>query len=489
VAAALPAALGRLGHRVTVVLPRYRGVDVGDASAEHVDVPFGANHYPVTFIELPAHDGVATVLIDAPDLFDREDLYGSAQGDYSDNAFRFAVLSRGALEYARRRRFRPSVVHAHDWQAGLVPVYLRTVLSGDPVLGGVPAVQTIHNLAFQGLFGPDILPWIGLGADLFRVDALEFWGRVSYLKGGVVFSQKVTTVSPTYAQEILTPEYGFGFEGILSSRSADLVGILNGIDTDVWNPATDSYLPVPFTADTLEAKAAVKRALLEFVQLPTDPASLARPAIGLVSRLTNQKGFDLIAAAAEQLMAFDATWVMLGNGEAQYERFWRELQRHFPQRVAVHIGFHEKLAHLIEGGCDMFLMPSRFEPCGLNQMYSLRYGTIPIVRATGGLADTVKDESEAGRKATGVAFTEYSRAALVDAVGRALALYGKPKRWKALQQTAMSRDHAWDVSGREYVKVYRGVENRKETDGIRKGTDANRRQLRTGNQRREGRPR
>ncbi len=262
----------------------------GGAASLRTDIPFGANHYPVTFHELAPTDNVRFVLIDAPDLFDRDGLYGSAQGDYTDNAFRFAVLSRGALEYARVRKFRPSIVHAHDWQAGLVPVYLRNVLSGDPVLGGVPAVLTIHNLAFQGLFGPDILPWIGLGSDLFRVDALEFWGRVSYLKGGIVFSDKVTTVSPTYAREILTPEFGFGFEGILASRSADLVGILNGIDTDVWNPQTDPYLPAHFTADTLEPKATVKKALLELVNLPIDAASLARPAIGLVSRLTDQKG-------------------------------------------------------------------------------------------------------------------------------------------------------------------------------------------------------
>jgi starch synthase len=489
VAGALPLALARLGHRVTLVLPRYRGIETGGAAAQAADVPFGANHYPVRFIELPVCDGVTAVLVDAPDLFDRDGLYGSATGDYPDNAFRFAVLSRGALEYARLRKFRPSVVHAHDWQAGLVPVYLRTVLRDDPVLGGVPSVMTIHNLAFQGLFGPDILPWIGLAPELFRVDALEFWGRVSYLKGGIVFSEKITTVSQAYAREILTPEYGFGFEGILASRAADLVGILNGIDADVWDPATDPHLPMHFTVDSLEHKVGVKRALLEEVGLPVDAASLARPTIGLVSRLTDQKGFDLIAAAARPLMAFDANWVMLGNGEPHYERFWRDLQRRAPQRVAVYIGFNERLAHLIEGGSDLFLMPSRFEPCGLNQMYSLRYGTLPVVRATGGLEDTVQDEAEAGRNATGFSFREYSPDVLVHTIGRALEAYRKPRRWKTMQRTAMAQDHAWDVSGREYVKVFRGVEPRKETDGIRKGTDADRRQLRTGNRRRAGRAR
>jgi starch synthase len=487
VAGALPEALARLGHRVTVVLPRYRGIDVSGLAPLAVDVPFGANHYPVRFFERSRGEGVTAVFVDAPDLYDRDGLYGTSTGDFPDNAFRFAVLSRGALEYARQRKLRPSVVHAHDWQAALAPVYLRRVLGSDPILGDVPAVLTIHNLAFQGLFGPEILPWIGLGPEMFRVEALEFWGRVSYLKGGIVYSNKVTTVSQAYAREILTPEYGFGFEGILASRAGDLVGILNGIDVDAWNPGTDSYLPEHFSAGSLAGKAAVKRALFEAARLPSNGSAIARPTIGLVSRLTDQKGFDLIAAGADGLMAYDAAWVMLGSGEARYERFWQDLQRRFPDRVAAYIGFNERLAHLIEGGSDMFLMPSRFEPCGLNQMYSLRYGTVPIVRATGGLEDTVKDEAQAGRQATGFTFQEYSPAALVRTVGRALEVFRTPKRWLALQQAAMAQDHGWDVSGREYVKVYREIDTRKESNGIRKSTDANRRQLRPGNRRRKGR--
>jgi starch synthase len=488
VAGALPPALARLGHRVTVVLPKYRGVGV-EGTGTAADIPFGDARYPVRFLEHPLSDRVDAVLIDAPDLYDRDGLYGSSAGDYADNAFRFAVLSRGALEYARRNGRRPSVVHVHDWQAALAAAYLRTTLASDPVLGGVPAVLTIHNLAFQGLFPPDVLRWIGLSADLFRVDALEFWGRVSYLKAGIVFSQKITTVSPRYAQEILTPEYGFGFEGILASRAGDVVGILNGIDSDTWNPATDPYLPSHFEEASLDQKAVVKHALLEEVGLPTDQTALSRPTIGLVSRLTDQKGFDLIAAAADRLMAFDASWVMLGSGEPAYEAFWRGLQERFPDRVAVYIGFNERLAHLIEAGADLFLMPSRFEPCGLNQMYSLRYGTLPVVRATGGLDDTVQDADEVARGGNGFKFREYDPSALAATVGRALEAYRKPRRWRTLQKAAMRQDHSWDVSAREYVKVYRGLENRKETDGIRKSTDADRRQLRAGDQRRTGRAR
>ena len=483
VAGALPPALARLGHRVTLVLPRYSGIDISGANAQAAEVPFGPNRYPVNFVEHPLGDDVTAVLIDAPALYDREGLYGIGNTDYADNAFRFAVLSRGALEYARLRGRRPSVIHAHDWQTGLVAVYLRE-LASDPIVGGVPSVFTIHNLAFQGLFPPDLLRWIGLGPEWLRVEGLEFWGRISYLKGGITQSRKITTVSPRYAREILTPEFGFGFEGILASRADDVVGILNGIDTDTWNPATDPYLPSHFTEQSVEGKLDVKRALLAEAGLPADDAAITRPTIGLVSRLTDQKGFDLIAAAADRLLAFDAAWVMLGSGDPQYEAFWRALQRRHPDRVSAYIGFNERLAHLIEGGSDLFLMPSRFEPCGLNQMYSLRYGTIPVVRATGGLDDTVQDADEEPRRGTGFKFTEYSPAALATALGRALDAYRNPKRWKTLQQRALRQDHSWDVSAREYVKVYRGIENGKDTDGIRKGTDADRRQLRAGNQRR-----
>jgi starch synthase len=484
VAGALPLALARLGHRVTLVLPKYRGVEVPGAAGEEAGIPFGRNVYPVTFFTQAVADGVTAVLIGAPDLYDRDGLYGSAAGDYADNAFRYAVLSRGALEYVRLRGARPSVVHAHDWQAALAPVYLKTVLAGDSVLGGVRTVLTIHNLAFQGMFAAEVLPWIGLPPDLYHAGALEFWGRASALKGGIVFSDAVTTVSPTYAKEIATPEFGFGFDGIIASRRPDVIGILNGIDTDTWNPASDPYVPAHFSARNLAGKADAKRALLEYARLPTDAATLKRPVIGLVSRLTYQKGFDLIAAAADRLMAFDASWVMLGSGEPWCETLWRDLAQRYPDRVSATIGFDETLSHLIEAGSDVFLMPSRYEPCGLNQMYSLRYGTLPIVRATGGLDDTVVDADSDPRRGTGFKFVEYRPDALVDAVKRALAAFRAPRRWQAIQRRAMGKDHSWDVSAREYVKVYVGP-NREETNGIRKGSDADRRQLRPDRKRRD----
>ena len=489
VSGALPEALAHLGHRVTVVLPRYRGADISGASSVAAEIPFGPNGYPVTFHEKALGERVTAVLIDAPALYDRDGLYGDAHGEYGDNAFRFAVLSRGALEYARLRGARPSVIHAHDWQAALVPVYAKTELASDPIIGGVRTVLTIHNLAFQGLFSPDVLGWINLPTGLYHPGVLEFWGRASALKGGVVFSDVITTVSPNYAREVLQSEFGFGFDGILRDRARDLVGILNGIDTSTWNPAEDRYLPKPFSADALEGKAAAKRGLLEHVGLVADAETLGRPVIGIVSRLTHQKGFDLVLGAGHRLFEMDVTWVMLGSGEPHYQAFWVDAARRHPDRVAARIGFDDRVAHLIEGGGDMFLMPSWYEPCGLNQMYSLRYGTLPIVRATGGLDDTVRDADADPAHGTGFKFREFSADAMLDAIRRARRAFTDPDRWRAIQRRGMAEDHSWDVSAREYVKVYMGSEYREDTDGIRQVTDPDRRQLRPDRQRRQARPR
>jgi starch synthase len=284
---------------------------------------------------------------------------------------------------------------------------------------------------------------------------MEYWGQISYLKAGINFSESITTVSPSYASEITSPELGFGFDGILLRRAASLVGILNGIDTERWNPAADAYVPATFTADDLSGKQAAKKALLEAAGLATDARALSRPVIGLVSRLTDQKGFDLIAAAADELMSLDASWVMLGSGERRYEELWRALAARNSGRVSATIGFDERLLHLIEAGSDLFLMPSRFEPCGLNQMYSLRYGTLPVVRATGGLQDTVTDPDESASEATGFKFQHYTAEGLISAVNRALDLYrGNPGQWRTMQRNGMAKDYSWDVQGREYVELY-----------------------------------
>jgi len=455
VVTALPDALGRLGHRVTLVLPRYRGIDLSGARSQATSVTIGGRTQQLSFHSREERLGVTVVFVDVPELFDRPGGPYNVNGvDYPDNGWRFAVFSRAALEYVRLLGQRPSIIHTHDWQAGLVPVYQKMHFSPDPIVGGVPAIFTIHNLAFQGIFPATTLPSLGFGSELMDVQALEYWGQISYLKGGINFSERLTTVSPTYAREILTPEFGFGFDGVLRRRADSLTGILNGIDVERWNPDLDGFIGASYSRTDLSGKKAAKRRLLETVGLGADSAG-ERPLIGLISRLTYQKGFDLLAAVTDELMSLDASWVMLGSGEREYEDLWRRLATRFPGRVSTTIGFDERLAHQIEAGADMFLMPSRYEPCGLNQMYSLRYGTPPIVRATGGLDDTVIDAAEPA--GNGFKFRGYSPADLVDAVRRALNLFHKPKEWRKIQQNGMKLDFSWDASAREYVKVYEGA--------------------------------
>jgi len=454
VVAALPDALGRLGHRVTLVLPRYRGVDIAGSRSQVAVVPIGSHAQHVAFHTRDERPGVTVVFVDVPELFDRPGgLYNVDGVDYPDNGWRFAVFCRAALEYARIRGERPSIIHAHDWQTGLVPVYQKMHFSPDPTIGGVPAIFTIHNLAFQGIYPTALLPALGFGPELLDIQALEFWGRISYLKGGINFSERLTTVSPTYAREILTPEFGFGFDGVLRRRADALTGILNGIDVERWNPEADEFAGATYSRKDLSGKATARRVLLDTAGLADDHSG--RPVIGVLSRLTDQKGFDLVASAADDLMSFDAFWVMLGSGDRRYEDMWRRLAARFPQRVSVTIGFDERLAHRIEAGSDMFLMPSRFEPCGLNQMYSLRYGTVPIVRSTGGLADTVKHVSEPD--GNGFKFSGYAPADLVSTVRQAVELFRNRVEWGKIQQNGMKLDFSWDASAREYVKVYEGA--------------------------------
>jgi starch synthase len=447
----LPRALHRLGHEVDVVIPRYRGITAGSRIGR-LSISVGGQ---VTDAEVFAatSDGVRTVFIDHPIYFDRDYLYGTGGHDYADNAERFAFLAHAALKWAAEG---PAydVIHAHDWQAGLVPVLLRTELADHPWLGTAPVVFTIHNLAYQGIFDASWLPRLGLSWELMNVDALEYWGRISYLKGGIMFSRTITTVSPTYAREIQTPEYGFGFDGILRYRAADLVGILNGIDYDQWDPARDPNLAVPYDASSLEQKRETKRVVRETYKLPIDEQALGRPMVGMISRMVDQKGFDLLAALADDLPRLDASIVLLGTGERRYEDLWLGLATRYPERVGARIGFDEGLAHRIEGGADLFLMPSRFEPCGLNQMYSLRYGTVPLVRATGGLADTVVNFDAATGEGTGFTFVEYSPQALLGTLRWGLSIYEDRAQWRRIQQAGMRQDFSWDASARKYVKVY-----------------------------------
>ena len=457
---ALPSALSRIGWEATVVLPKYLGVAAG-TSIDSFPITIGGFTRDATFFDAPLADGARAILVECPDLYEREAFYGLGSADYPDNPRRFAFLARAALEFAARRGASPAVVHAHDWQAGLVPVYLRTLYASHPSLGGMPTVTTIHNLAYQGIFPPDWLPRLDLGWELFTLDRLEYWNHISFLKGGITAADLITTVSPRYAEEIQTRELGFGFDGILRGRRADLAGILNGIDTGAWDPAHDRYLPRPYDVKALAGKKDAKLALLRRFKLADDAAAVKRPLVGMVSRMVDQKGFDLIAAVASELPALDASFTVLGTGESRYQDLWTSLARQHPDRIGAVIGFDESLAHLIEGGADIFLMPSRFEPCGLNQMYSMRYGTVPVVHAVGGLADTVRDytpPTEKGgarrEKPTGFVFREYSPPALLAALMRAFALFSDVRKWRSLQVAGMQQDYSWDRSAREYVKIY-----------------------------------
>jgi starch synthase len=453
VVGALPRALARYGHRVTVFLPRYRGAAAGNVVAAF-PVSLNGRTLAPRFHRHDLERGVTAVLIDSPELYDRDALYGIGNNDYPDNAFRFAFMSKAALEFAGRHLDPVDVVHAHDWQAGLAPLYLETLYHHHPVLGGAASVFTVHNLAYQGLFGPDLMPSLDLAWQLFAVEGIEYWGRISFLKAGINFSTLITTVSPTYAREVQTPEFGFGFEGILRRRSRDLAGILNGIDTERWNPMTDPALPEPFGASNLSGKRAAKREMLKTLGLPCDAEALAAPAVGIVSRMVDQKGFDLLSDAVSDLLRLGATYVLLGSGDPKYEAQWRKLAEANPLKVAVRIGFDDRLAHLIEGGSDLFLMPSRFEPCGLNQMYSLRYGTVPVVRAVGGLDDTVVNFNPKTVEGTGFKFRAYTGRALTRALRCALQVYRDPGLWRSLQQAGMRQDYSWAASAREYVSVY-----------------------------------
>ena len=449
VVGALPQALARLGHHVDVVMPLYRGIKAGTPIAR-LTVPLGGQVAEAE-VSSVSDKATRTLFVDHPGYFDRDYFYGAVGHDYPDNPERFAFLCRAALEWTASSGERYDVLHGHDWQAGLLPVLQRQAAS--PSLRRVPFVFTIHNLAYQGVFDASWLPRLGLGWEWMNVNALEFWNRISLLKGGIVFSRLITTVSPRYAQEIQTPEYGFGFDGILRNRSDDLVGILNGIDYDQWDPARDPHLPESFDAFHLEGKLAARRAVLEAFGLPADP-QCTRPVVGMISRLVDQKGFDLLAELSDELPRLNASFVLLGSGERRYEDQWLALASRHPDFVGVRIGFDEPLAHRIEGGADLFLMPSRFEPCGLNQMYSLRYGTPPVVRATGGLYDTVKNFDEGTGSGTGFTFKEYSSQALLSTLRWALQTYANRAAWRRIQTAGMQQDFSWDASAREYAKVY-----------------------------------
>ncbi|MBI4196168.1 MAG: glycogen synthase GlgA [Betaproteobacteria bacterium] len=460
VSAALPATLRAIGVDVRVLVPAYPSLAAAfkDVKAATDGFHPGGAFAPARLLAASV-DAVPAFFVDCPDYYHRPGgAYQDAGGnDWQDNHLRFGLLSRVAALLGSRDSplaWKPDVVHCHDWPCGLAPAYL------DFLAGPRSAtLMTIHNIAFQGVFPATTLPELGLPAESFAIDGVEYYGNLSFLKAGIHFAERISTVSPTYAREIQTDELGCGLGGLLRHRSARLTGILNGIDSAVWNPATDPLIAQCFEFARIERKTANKRALQ--VRFDLGPRKDV-PLLGIVSRLTHQKGLDLLAAIVPRIATHPAQLVVLGTGEPELEAAFRALAARFPGRVAAVIGYDEALAHLIEAGADIFVMPSRFEPCGLNQMYSMRYGTPPVVRATGGLADTVVDctpDTRRRQTATGFVFNELTADALLEAIGRALAAWNDKRLWRALQRNGMRRDFGWQTAARKYSLLYRSMIN------------------------------
>jgi starch synthase len=453
VVGALPRALAAQGHQITVYLPRYRQTKLTDPRTvvRSITVPYDDKYRFCSVVAGPSANGITHYFVEYPPYFDRDALYGTPAGDYPDNAERFAMFSRAVIEASKVLGV-PQIFHCHDWQSALVPVMLRTFYAEDPAFKDVANVFTIHNMGYQGLFPAEILPLLMLPWDLFTITKMEFFGQVNFLKGALVYSDFVTTVSRKYSQEIQTTEYGFGLEGVLRNRAATVTGILNGVDYEEWSPETDKYVAAKYSPKDLTGKATNKQDLLHTFGIANADAKL--PVIGIVSRFAAQKGFDLIAQVMDRLAREDMILIVLGTGDKEYEEMFLRLQKQFPQKISVKVAYDNTIAHKIEAGADMFLMPSRYEPSGLNQLYSLKYGTVPIVRATGGLDDTIEPWDARTGKGTGFKFYEYNGESLLLTVKGALQAFRDTGSWQVLMRNGMSRDFSWGASAKEYVKVY-----------------------------------
>ncbi|MGH9606235.1 MAG: glycogen synthase GlgA [Terracidiphilus sp.] len=465
--------LAKLGHEVSVYLPLYasarRFLEGEQREGEQregepkyavrsITIPFPFYNRFAGIVDGGFREGVRHYFVECPELFDRPELYGPRGGEYGDNAERFGLFCRAVVEAAKQLGV-PQIFHVHDWQASLIPVYLRTTYASDPVLSGAGTVLTIHNAGYQGWFPPQtteqlLFPW-----DIFTMDRLEHYDRFDFLKGGIVYSDMLTAVSPTYAREIQTSEFGNGLDVVLSRRAADLRGILNGVDYTNWNPATDRHLAAHFTTDDLAGKHECRKDLLHAFGL--ENVSEIAPVIGIVSRFATQKGFDLLAQVADSLADRNAAVVIMGSGDPYYEHFFRDWIFRHPASVAARFNYDEALAHKVEAGADMFLMPSRYEPCGLNQIYSLKYGAVPIVHATGGLEDTVEEWNGELGTGTGFKFHGYEPRDLLGAVDQALAAFQEKDGWTKLMRNGMAQDFSWEKPAREYAAVYEEVARRR----------------------------
>jgi starch synthase len=463
VAGSLPAALRKEGVRVCMGLPFYREVEEQHLPLTKVFsdlvVPFGKRSMSCDVLTT-TREGVPIYFFRREDLFNRPNLYATPQGDYYDNLERFAFFSRAALCFARESGQQVDVIHAHDWQTGLVPAYLKTVYRGDAFFSRTKSVFTIHNIGYQGVFPADKLPACGLPHEEFHPDGAEYWGQISLLKAGIVYADAITTVSPRYSREIQTPEFGMGMEGILSKRSPDLYGILNGVDYTAWNPENSGELRFRYDPFHMMGKHQNKAAL--FGELGIDQRFSDQPVLAMISRFAAQKGWDLLLGIVRDLLRLNVSMVVLGRGEYAYETALSSLGKYYPGNIAVSIGYEDSIAHRILAGADMFLAPSRYEPCGLAHLYALRFGAVPVVHATGGLDDTVEQFNRRTGRGTGFKFMDYRPSAFLGAIRRAVNTYNDKITWQAIIKNGMRAEFSWEESARKYITVYRKI-----TEGVK----------------------
>lgn len=463
VTGALPKALRALGHDVRVVMPKYKKIsdekfNIRETGKE-VDVDIALVKHTGTIKEtvIPGTD-IPVYMIDNTEFFYRDEIYRTPQGEYWDNAERFLFFSRAVVEMCKAIEWAPDVINCNDWHTGLIPVFLKTIYAGDVFYKDTAAVYSIHNIAYQGCFGKEMLSHAGLPWSIFNMHQLEFYGGINYMKGGIVFSELVNTVSRRYRDEIETPEFGYNLDGVLRARHEDLYGILNGIDYEAWDPMTDKLLPVNYNEKTIEKKEEVKKDLLKELGLKYYPNV---PVIGLVSRFDDQKGLDVISRIMEEIMRLNIQFVVLGTGEERYHDMFRYWAGRFPEKLSASIMFDNKLAHNIYAGSDMFLMPSHFEPCGLGQLISLKYGTIPIVRETGGLADTVKSYNFKERKGNGFSYASGLPTDLFHVIRVAADTYRNKTVWRKIQSNGMREDFSWVHSAARYIDLYNAAIEKK----------------------------
>jgi len=466
VGGALPLALSELGCEVRIVMPFYnrfvKKATEEDPLVEGLPVTFGSQVLAADIYRGLVKDTVETYFVRRDEFFDRTYLYGTPKGDYFDNFQRFTYFCRAALALCPEVKFQPDIVHCHDWQSGLIPAYLKHDLKSHSYWAEAASMFTIHNIAYQGQFAAELFPMTGLPPSFFSPDGMEFWGKINFMKAAIVAADVITTVSRRYSEEIQTESYGHRLEGVLKTHQQKLHGITNGASYHEWNPETDPYIAANYSKGNLDGKRICKLDLLRTVKLPE--RLMNRPLLGVISRLADQKGFDLLVAVMEKIVAEDLGLVILGVGEERYHTLLTELAKRYPERIAVRLEFDERLAHKIEAGADIFLMPSRYEPCGLNQMYSLRYGTVPVVRATGGLYDTISQFDPKRDKGVGFRFTDYKPESFWDATKTAIDLFYESKTWQQIMKNGMAKDFSWESSAQQYLKLYeKTVAKKKQT--------------------------